>query len=453
MPSPLIQDDIEKRLEAISNALGKDTLQNVQRMLNSLHPSEIAHLLESSPHTERQLMWKLVDAKIEGDVLVNVIDEVRIGLIQSMDTAELVAATENMDTDDLADILEDLPQAVIQGVLFSMDRQDRQRLVSVLSYPEDSAGGLMNTDTITIRPDVSIDVVLRYLRMRGELPEFTDNLIVVDRNDAILGLLPISALLTKDPSFTIEQVMITKYDTATVDMHENDVANLFEHRDLISIPVIDMHSRLVGRITIDDVVDVIRDEAELSVRNLAGLDEEDDMFAPVITSTRRRAIWLGVNLMTAFLASWVIGLFEATLERVVALAVLMPIVASMGGVAGGQTLTLIIRGIALGHVRNDNSRWLLSKEVAIGVLNGFLWAIVVSIVVSFWYGDYQLSLLIAVAMIINLIVAAFAGVGIPILLHKLGLQPALAGPVVMTTITDVIGFFTFLGLASIFMMG
>lgn len=439
----------DDRLQAFSDLLSEGTRAEVRQELRELHPAEIAHLLESLPHEQRDVAWDLVHPSEEGDVLLEVNDEVRERLIRDMEHSALVAATEGMDTDDLVDILGDLPEDVTEQVLQAMDIQRRLRLEAVMSYPEDTAGGLLNTDTITVRADISLDVVLRYLRRIGEIPEMTDQLIVTDREDLYLGQLALTDLLTKDPSTLVSNVMLRELEGMDANISAIEVAHLFEKRNLVSAPVIDEDGKLIGRITIDDVVDVIRDEAEHNIMSMAGLSEENDMFAPVVASSRRRTVWLGINLITALLASWVIGQFDATIEKLVALAVLMPIVASMGGIAGNQTLTLMIRGIALGLVSKANARRLLNKELLVGVLNGILWASVVAAVVVFWFNDYQLGGIIAAAMLINLIVAALAGATIPLALKRLGIDPALAGGVVLTTVTDVIGFLAFLGLAAL----
>ncbi|MDX1253188.1 MAG: magnesium transporter [Gammaproteobacteria bacterium] len=451
------QETPQGRLKILTAALAAalqsgGMLAHARNMLNSLHPAEIAHLLESMPPQERLLAWELVDPELDGEVLSHLSDEVRPALLRLMDTHELIAATEGLATDDMADILQDLPQVVIQTVLQSMNVQDRQRVESVLSYPEDTAGGLMNTDTLTVRPDVTLDVVLRYLRLRGEIPETTDSLIVVTRADQYIGLLSLADLLTRDPELTVGEVMEREVEGIPATMAAIEVANLFEQRDLISAPVIDDEGKLLGRITIDDVVDVIRDEAEHSVMSMAGLREEEDIFAPVVASAQRRAVWLGINLVTAFLASWVIGLFEATIEKIVALAVLMPIVASMGGIAGTQTATLVIRGMALGRVGAANARRVVMKELAVGALNSMLWAVVVAVVALVWYQDWRIGAIIAAAMVINLLTAALTGTTLPLLLRKMGADPALAGSVILTTFTDVVGFLAFLGLATVFLM-
>ena len=373
------QQNTQQRLELLSIALQSGTAEQVRHLLASLHPAEIGDLLESLPHGPREILWELVAAEIKGEVLMEVNEEVRAGLIEDMETAQLVAITESLDTDDLADLLQDLPGAVIHELLHSMDKQNRHRLEAVLPYPDDTAGGLMDLDIVTVRANVTLDVVLRYLRLRGEIPNLTDSLMVVDRFDHYQGVLRLATLLTSDPDSSVAEVMEHNVEGISANMKDVDVARLFEDRDLVSAPVIDDDGKLLGRITIDDVVDVIREEADHSFMSMAGLDEEDDIFAPAVVSARRRAIWLGVNLATAFLASWVIGLYAATLEQVVALAVLMPIVASMGGIAGSQTLTIMIRGLALGQVGSSNARTLMIKEIAVSVMNGLIWALVVAL--------------------------------------------------------------------------
>jgi magnesium transporter len=448
MTEPALNPKAEYLLQALSEGIEGGTLQQVRRMLNALHPAEIAHLLESLPPARRELVWELVDPENDGEVLVHLGDEARASLVREMETGELLAALEGLDVDDLADFIQGLPDALISEALEGMNKQHRLRLEAVLSYPEDTAGGLMNTDTVTVRADVSLDVVLRYLRRQGKIPDLTDSLIVVNRYDRYLGLLPLSELLTKEPDYTVAEVMDQSMEGIPARTPATEVTKLFEDLDLISAPVIDDNGTLLGRITIDDVVDVIREEADHSVLSRAGLNEDEDIFAPVLPSARRRAVWLGVNLLTAFLASWVIGQFQDTLQQVVALAVLMPIVASMGGIAGSQTLTLVIRGLALGQVGKTNTRWLLSKEIAVGALNGLVWAAVVSLFAILWFRDLQIGGIIALALVLNLLAAALAGVIIPIVLRRLRIDPALAGGVVLTTVTDVVGFLAFLGLAT-----
>jgi magnesium transporter len=437
-------------LEALKRALDQGTMRQVHRQVNSMHPAEIASLLESLPPAQRELVWDLVDPELEGDVLVELNEEVRAGLIRDMEPEELVAAAEGLEVDDLADLLRDLPEAVNQQVLRSMDSQDRDRLSAVLAFGEDTAGGLMNLDTVSVRPDVTLETVLRYLRMRGDVPVRTDALFVVNRSDRYLGALHVTRLLTEDPDRTVGEVMDTEVAGIPPDTPATEVASLFQDLDLVSAAVVaPIDGRLLGRITIDDVVDVIRDEAEHSVMSMAGLDEDADMFAPVVPSARRRGVWLGVNLVTAFLAAWVVGLFEATIQEIVALAVLMPIVASMGGVAGTQTLTLIVRGLALGQVERANARWLLGKELSVAFLNGVAWATVVGLVSYAWFRDPRIAGVIFAAMVVNLIAAALAGVGVPLTLKRFGVDPAVAGSVIVTTVTDVIGFASLLGLGTL----
>ena len=420
-------------------------------MVSALHPAEIALLLESLPPRPRLLAWELVEPGTQGDVLVELSEEVRSELLAGMQPDELVAATEGLATDDLADLLADLPEAVMRQVLRSMDQQDRDRVSRVLEYPEDTASGLMNTDTVTVRPDVPLEAVLRYLRMRGELPEPTDRLFVVDRNDRYLGALPVTRLLTADPESAVSAQMDPEAAPIPPEMPAGEVAALFESRDLLSTAVVSADGRLLGRITVDDVVDVVREQAEHASLAAAGLEDEEDVFAGVRKSARRRALWLGINLVTALFASWVVGLFEATIEKVVALAVLMPVVASMGGIAGTQTVTLIIRAIAVGQVQPSNARWLFFKELGVGALNGLAWAAVIAVATWAWFGTWDVAGVIFVAIVINLIFAAMAGVLIPLTLKRLRIDPALAGGVILTTVTDVVGFAALLGLGSIFL--
>ena len=394
------------RLESLRRALDQGTVRQVGRLVNSMHPAEVASLLESLPPAQREIVWDLVDAEVEGDVLVELNEEVRADLIRDMEAEDLVAAAENLELDDLADLLRDLPENVHQQVLRSMDSRDRERLNAVLAYEPDTAGGLMNTDTVSVRPDVTLETVLRYLRMRGEIPDNTDALFVVNRHDRHLGALDLTRLLTEDPERTVGEVMNTAVPAIAPATPATEVAGLFEDRDLLSAAVVGPDGRLLGRITVDDVVDIIREEASHSVMSMAGLDEEVDMFAGVVPSARRRGLWLGVNLGTAFLAAWVVGLFETTIENIVALAVLMPIVASMGGVAATQTLTLIVRGIALGQVERANARWLLTKEIAVAMLNGVAWATVVAVVAYLWYRNWKIAGVIFAAMMVNLLAAA-----------------------------------------------
>ncbi len=452
MADAVRHDKTARQLRLLSDALDSGRLGPVRRHVNTLTPSEIGNLLESLPPGKREVVWGLVDPEDDGEVLVHVGDEVRESLIADMDPDELVAAVEDLDIDDLADLVEDLPDTVIDEVLKSMDRENRERLEQVLSYEEDTAGRLMNPDVVTVRADTTVDVVLRYLRLRGELPENTDHLYVVNRRHQLMGWVALQDLLTNDPGTPVNKLIDQELESIHVDATSDSVAREFSDNDWISAPVVDEGNVLLGRITIDDVVDIIRDQAEHQALGAAGLDEDEDLFSPVPRAAKRRAIWLGINLATAFLASWVIGRFEGTLQQIVALAVLMPIVASMGGVAGTQTLTLMVRGLALGQVARGNLKPILRKEVLVGLLNGIVWAVVVGIVAGLWFQDAMLGLVIAAAMTINLVVAAFAGVVVPLTLKRMNVDPALAGGVVLTTVTDVVGFLSFLGLATLILL-
>jgi len=370
-------------------------------------------------------------------------------LLNEMTVDGIVKATEGLDMDDLADIVPELPESALHNLLLTLDHKHRDHLKQVLAYPEDSAGGLMNIDIITVRDDVTVRTVIRYLRLLKEMPIDTDQVFVVDRAYKYVGSIHISTLLTNEAEQNIKPLINIDNKPILATISDSEVASLFEQRDLISAPVVDDNNQLIGRITIDDVVDVIRDKAEQSVMSMAGLAGEDDVFAPVIDSTKSRSIWLGVNLITVFVAVFFIGLFEATLQEKIALAILMPVVASMGGIAGTQTLILVTRGIATGRITASNLKVLMSKEVAIGVLNGILWSIIIGLATYLWFVDLTLSLVIASAIIVNLIFAAFSGAFLPSLLIKFKIDPALAGGVILTTITDVIGFVAFLGLASL----
>ena len=439
------------KLRILNAALESGALSQVERILNSgLPPADIAHLINTSPPKARRVIWDLVDKDLEGEVLQYLNEENQSQFLADFSTEELVDLTTELDDDDVADILQQLPERVTQEVLDSMDTSDRARLEAVLGYPEDSAGGLMNTDTVTIRPDITLEVALRYLRRHRSLPEMTDSLLVVNRSNEFIGILPINKLLVSDPQQTVREVMSTEVYIIPATMHDSDVAKLFERHDLVSAPVVDAAGQLIGRITIDDVVDVIREAADHSLMSMAGLDEEEDTFAPALKTSRRRAVWLGINLLTALAASAVIGLFDKTIEQVVALAVLMPIVASMGGIAGSQVLTLVIRGQALGQLSNANFRWLFNRELAVAAINGLLWALVIAGITMLWFRDPGIAVIIGSAIIINLLIAAMTGAALPLLLKTWGIDPALAGGVILTTVTDIVGFMSFLGLATLF---
>ncbi len=442
----------EDCLQGLIKSLEASSYEDAVLQLSGLHPGEVARLLEAVPPKNRTELWNRIDSSTQGDILIEFSDDVQVQLLLEMDVESIVKATEGMDMDDLADIVPNLPESALHNLLLTLDHKHRDHLKQVLSYDEDSAGGLMNTDIITVRSDVSVSTVIRYLRLLKEMPVDTDQVFVVDRSFNYVGSVHISTLLTNEADQNI--LPLINLDSAKpilATTPEKKVANLFEQRNLISAPVIDENNQLIGRITIDDVVDVIRDEAEHSVMSMAGLDEEDDVFAPVMEITKRRSIWLGVNLVTAFIAVFFIGIFKATIEQKVALAILMPVVASMGGVAGTQTLILVTRGIATGRITISNLKLLLTKEVAVGFLNGFFWAAVVALVTYVWFEDVTLSLVISLAIIANLLIAAFSGALLPLILVRMKIDPALAGGVILTTITDVIGFVAFLGLASLVM--
>ena len=439
----------EQQSSTLVENISEGSLATARQIMKAMHPAEIADALEALPPVKRRLLWDVIEPELEGEILMEVGDEVRESLVRDMDVEELRAATEQLDLDDLADFIQSLPEQLTSEVLAGMGRQDRARLEQVLAYPEDSAGGLMNLDTITVRGDVTLDVVLRYLRRRGDMPRHTDRLWVTDRYGRYRGELPLRVLLTNNPDTLVSDLTRRRIEPLHVLTSEHEVTRAFEDFDLVSAPVVDDNNRLLGRVTVDDVVDVIREEAEQSVLSMAGLNQEDDIFAPVLKSARKRALWLGVNLLTALLASWVIARFEGTLERVVTLAVLMSIVPSMGGITGSQTLTLVIRGQALNQINRSNLRDLLTREVAIGLLNGLLWAMIVAATVWFWFGDRQIGLIIGIALIVNMMTAAYAGAMLPVLMRRLGVDPALAGGVALTTITDVVGLVVFLGLATL----
>ena len=438
-------------LSQLGSAIDSVTLNQVRHTLNNLSPPDVAHQLETAPPKFRRILWELVDPEISGEVIHELSDEIQLEFLDEMDSVEVASLTEGLDVDDVVDILQQLPDRVISEVLQAMSTQDRQRVESVLTYDEDTAGGLMDTEVITVRPDTTVDVVLRYLRRFDEIPETTDNLFVVNRDDKFVGNLPLGMLLTSSPTTKVREVMNTEVRGIHVELTDSDVAQLFQRHDLVSAPVIDDENRLLGRITIDDVVDVIVEDADHSLLAMAGLSDTEDTFSSIGKTAPRRAVWLGVNLLTAIFASTAISIFEDALDKVVTLAILMPIVASMGGVAGSQTLTVVIRGMALGQIERSNLNWLLSKEFAVGALNGLLYALIVGCVVSLWFQDATMALIIGLAMAINLMAAALSGTLLPVLLKFLKIDPALAGTVILTTITDVVGFISFLGLATLFL--
>lgn len=444
-------DQTHQTLQEVSNALDSGMFVHVRRLLQDMEPEDIAHLLEASPRKSRNVLWQLTDPEDYGEILDELSEDVKDGIVSRMNPESIAEATEGMETDDVAYVLRSLPNDLSREILSQMDTVDRFRVETALSYPEDTAGGMMNTDFITIRADVEIDVVLRYLRMKGDLPESTDALYVLDEESRLIGHLSLTTLLTTQQDTLVSDVMSDADEAIPVNTDDGEVANLFERRNWVSAPVVDENHLLLGRITIDDVVDVIREDAEHSMMSMAGMDDEEDTFAPVVKSARRRSVWLGMNVLAALAAASVSNMFEATLAQMASIAVLMTIVPSMGGVAGNQTVALVIRGLAVGHIGDSNQKELLMKEAGIGLLNGILWASIIGGIVMVWKSDMMLGAIISAAMLVNLTVAGIAGVSIPLILKKMNIDPALAGGMALTTITDIIGLFAFLGLATILM--
>ena len=446
------QSSTPDHLEAITQALNSGMFVHVRRMLQQMRPGDVAWLLESSPAPSRKVLWQLIDPDDYGEILEELSEEVRDGIIRLMAPEKLAVALEDMESDDLAYVLRDLPEQLFNQVLTEMDDQDRHRAELALSYPEDTAGSLMNTEFISLRPDVTIEVVLRYLRLHNELPEGTDTLYVVDQHNRLLGDISLASLVVQSPTTTVAEAMDTTVEAIPLTMSDTEVANLFERHDWLSAPVVDEQNQLLGRITIDDVVDIIREEGEHSMMGMAKMDDDEDTFAPVLVSARRRSFWLAINLGSALVAASVSNMFEATLSQLATLAILMTIVPSMGGIAGNQTLALVIRGMAVGHISDSNARWLLTKEALVGLFNGMLWALAISVVVGLWKGSWEIGLVIAAAMFINLSVAGLAGASIPIIMKRFNIDPALAGSMALTTITDTVGLLSFLGLATLILL-
>ena len=434
----------------IKEKLDAGAWQDIDSLIRDLRSEDLADILESSPPTQRAELWNTFGEDHQSEIIQHVDEDIVRSLLGDKSGEEIATVLEKADGDTTADILQQLPADLIRDTLEAMDAQDRTRVEKLLSYPEDTAGGLMDTDTISVRADITLDVVLRYLRRHSNLPPMTDSIYVVNTSNDFVGVLPLSTLLVSDTSLMVREMMVTETTALRAEMSDHDVAAMFERYDLVSAPVVDEHNKLLGRITVDNVVDVIIDEADHSILGMAGLTEDEDTFAPIWRTARSRAIWLGANLITAFIAASVIDLFKDTIEKVVVLAVLMPIVASMGGVAGSQTLTLVIRNMAQYELSGNNLGWLTRRELAVGTINGFLWAVIVAIVASVVFQDSQLGLIIAAALVINLFIAALSGALLPGFLRSIGIDPAIAGTVVLTTITDVVGFLSFLGLATIF---
>jgi magnesium transporter len=440
------------RHDLVVSLTHKQNLAELQRKLDQLHPADVAYILEALPLDERLVVWELVKAERDGEILLEVSDAVRETLIADMDTAELVAATESLDTDEIADLAPDLPEDVVQEVLESLDAQDRGRLQAALTYPEDTVGALMDFETISVREDLNLAAVLRYLRRLDEFPNDTDNLFVVDKDDKLRGVLPVKRLLVNDPEATVRAMMEHDVVSFLPEDKAEEAASAFERYDLISAPVVNSEDKLLGRIAVSAVVDFIRAKSDAELLSLAGLQEEEDIFSTVWKSAKNRWVWLAVNLLTAIIASRVIGVFEGTIEKLVALAALMPIVAGIGGNSGNQTSTLIVRGMALGQISKASLRMLVAKELGIALLNGVLWGSVLGFVAWLLYRNIALAIVMSCAMLLNLLVAALAGIFIPLLVEKSGRDPALGSSVLLTFTTDSMGFFIFLGLATIFLL-
>ncbi|HQS98777.1 MAG: magnesium transporter [Hydrogenophilales bacterium 16-64-46] len=439
------------RQDLVENLVHKQNLSELRRKLEQLHPADIAYILEALPLDERRLVWDLVGAENDGEILLEVSDSVRESLISTMDKAELLAAAESLDTDEIADIAADLPQDVIQELLTTLDVQKRARLQSALSYPEDSVGALMDFEMVTIRADVTIEVALRYLRRLGELPDQLDKLFVVDE-DALIGVLPLKRLLTTDPEASVAAVMVEDFVRFHPEDEAHEASQAFERYDLVMAPVVDARGRLIGRLTVDAVVDYIRESADADMLSMAGLKEEEDLFSTVWNAAKNRWMWLAINLATAFIASRVIGAFEGSIEKLAALAALMPIIAGIGGNSGNQTITLIIRGLALGHITPANARRLVVKELGVATLNGVVWGSVVGVFAWLLYDNPALGGVMALAMLLNLLVAALAGIFIPMTLERVKRDPAIGSSVLLTFVTDSMGFFIFLGLATLLLL-
>ncbi|MCP1626608.1 magnesium transporter [Pseudomonas nitroreducens] len=452
-----LMEDLTHRQEGqhqdlVENLVHRQNLAELQRKLEELHPADIAHILESLPLDDRLTVWQLVKAERDGDILLEVSDSVRETLIADMDDHEILAAARDMDADELADLAPELPRDVVHELMETLDQQQRERVRSALSYEEDQVGALMDFEMVTIRDDVSLEVVLRYLRRLKELPGHTDKLFVVDYDGVLKGVLPIKRLLVNDPDKDVAEVMATDPVTFSPDEDGYDAAQAFERYDLISAPVVDKNGKLIGRLTIDEMVDLIREESESEVLNMAGLREEEDIFASVWKSVGNRWAWLATNLVTAFIASRVIGLFEGSIEKLVALAALMPIVAGIGGNSGNQTITMIVRAMALDQIQTSSANRLLRKELGVALVNGLLWGGVIGLVAFYLYGNWELGAVMTGAMTLNLLLAAMMGVLIPMTLLRLGRDPAMGSSVMITAMTDSGGFFIFLGLATLFLM-
>lgn len=447
----IIRDREEPLISEVLPYLEAGHFDVLADILQTAHETDLATLLESVPSHQRHQIWNLLSGQQQGDVLMHLHDEARDSLIASIPHQALADAVEHLDAEEIALVLENVPSAQTDAILEHLDHETRAEVEESLSYPEDTAGRFMRFDTIEIRPDIDLHTLLRYLRLHKKLPDHTDGLMVVDENRCYIGKLALADIVTHTGNAKVNEVMQPKADVVSVHMEIDELAHVFDRRDLVSVAVVNDDGKLLGRITVDDILDVVRAQSERAMMNMAGLDEETDLFAPVLQSAKRRALWLGLNLATASIAAWVIAQFEASIAQIVALAILMPIVASMGGVAGSQTLTLTVRGLALGQISLSNMRWLLKRQLAIGAINGLLWAAVMGIAAGLLF-DLGIGIVIASALTINLLIAAGSGVIIPIILDRMGIDPALSASMILMTITDVMGFLTFLGLATIFLL-
>ena len=448
----LVERQAMPRHELVESLVQKQNIAELQNKLEQLHPADVAYVLEALPLDERLAVWDLVKADRDGEILLEVSDAVRETLIAHMETKELVAATEQLDTDEIADLAPDLPREVMQDVFRSLSVEERDQLRAAMSYPEDTVGGIMDFDMITVRDDITVEVVLRYLRRLDEMPDHTDQIFVVDRQEHLRGLLSVSRLLVSDLDTRVTSIMTVATVKLAPNENAQDAATAFERYDLVSAPVVDGEDKLIGRVTVNSVVDVIREETDSEKLSAGGLREEEDLFASVWSSVKNRWTWLAINLVTAFIASRVIGIFEGSIEKIVALAALMPIIAGIGGNSGNQTITMIVRALALGQITVSSARKLFAKEIGVSFINGLIWGSVVGIFAFLIYHKWQLGLVMTGAMVLNLLLAAVMGVAVPLLMHKLGRDPAVGSSVMITAITDSGGFFIFLGLATLFLV-
>jgi len=445
-------DDMGKKdnLKTILDESLNLSLNQIRRLLSNMSPSEIAHALESSPPKQRNILFSLLKTEEEGDVLFELGEEIQQDLISNISNEELSEAVKELELDEIVDILQNLPEERMKKILSNMSKVDRKRIEMGLTFPENTAGGLLNTDVISVRPNNLIKEVIGYLRDLGKLPENTDKIFVVNDENEYLGELSISQIITSNPSMIVREIMETEIPAINVDLDDKEVATVFERNDLISSSVIDENNKLIGRITIDDVVDVIREDADQNLLGMAGVAE--DTFAPPGRAAKSRVFWLSMNLITAFIAASTINIFQDVIDKIVYLAILMPIVASMGGVAATQTLTIVLRGLTLEQINSSNIKWLFKRELAVSILNGIVLSILVGVITFIWFQDVTISLLISSALVINLISAVIAGILVPLILRKFKQDPAIGGSVVVTTVTDVVGFFSFLGLATIYLI-